>query len=101
VKRLTAAQRRLLLAIAAGQTLKAHRDVDGGKEFRLHPADGRPAEAIARRTAEALYERGLIDSNKKFPAATFWLTEPGRRLAEAASAVEPGALAINRAGGRG
>jgi hypothetical protein len=77
--------RRLLLAIAAGHALKAHRDIDGRKEFRLHRADGRPAEAIDRRLAEDLARQGLIDSNKKFPAATFWLTEKGRQVVEALS----------------
>ncbi len=76
--RLTDEHKRLLLALAAGHTLKAHRDLDGRKEFRLHYTDGRPAEPIQRRYPEALVEAGLVDSNKKFPAATFWLTERGR-----------------------
>lgn len=80
---LTAARRRLLLALAAGQTLKVHRDLDGHKQFRLHPAEGGPGEPVDRRVAEALAEAGLIDSNKKFPAATFWLTEAGRQAAAA------------------
>jgi len=82
---LTAARRRLLLALAAGQTLKAHRDIDGHKQFRLHPAEGGPGEPVDRRVAEALAEAGLIDSNKKFPAATFWLTEAGRQAAAVAA----------------
>lgn len=79
--RLSAGQRRLLLALAAGRALKAHRDLDGRKLFRLHDAAGGPAEAVERRLAESLAGAGLIDSNKKFPAATFWLTEAGRRVA--------------------
>jgi hypothetical protein len=75
--RLTAEQRRLLRAMAGGSTLKAHRYVDGTKEYRLHTLD-RPAEIVERRDVEALQEHGLIDSNKKFPAATYWLTEAGR-----------------------
>lgn len=76
--KLTAEHWRLLKALAAGHTLKAHRDIDGGKEFRLHFTDGRPPETLERRWADELTEAGLIDSNKKFPAATFWLTEKGK-----------------------
>jgi hypothetical protein len=75
--RLTAEQRTLLRAMANGSTLKAHRYLDGTKEYRLHPLD-RPAEIVERSVVEVLQEHGLIDSNKKFPAATFWLTEAGR-----------------------
>lgn len=75
-----AAHRRLLLAIAAGRILKAHRDIEGRKEFRLQSADGRPAEVVPWRVAQDLSEQGLIDSNKKFPAAMFWLTDKGRAV---------------------
>ena len=75
--RLTLEQRNLLGAIASGSTLKVHRYLDGTKEYRLHTLD-RAAELIERRVADELLEQGLIDSNKKFPAATFWLTEAGR-----------------------
>ena len=75
--RLTTEQRSLLRSIASGSTLKVHRTLDGTKEYRLYSLD-RPAEIVERRSVEALHLRGLIDSNKKFPAATFWLTEAGR-----------------------
>lgn len=78
--RLTAEHWRLLRAIAAGHTLKAHRDIEGKKEFRLHFNDGHPPETLERRWADELAEAGLIDSNKKFPAATFWLTEKGEAV---------------------
>ncbi|MDW8327194.1 MAG: hypothetical protein RMK99_11545 [Anaerolineales bacterium] len=79
--RLKAEHKRLLRALAEGHTLKAHRDIEGHKEFRLHFSDGRPSEPVERRHPEELVEAGLIDSNKKFPAATFWLTERGRAVA--------------------
>lgn len=82
---LSAEHRRLLLALAAGHTLKAHRDIEGHKEFRLYHTDG-PTEIIPRRYVDDLAEQGLIDSNKKFPAATFWLTEKGKTLALSATA---------------
>ena len=63
--------------MASGWTLKAHRYLDGRKEYRLHPLTG-DSQLIAADIVEALVEAGQIDSNKKFPAATFWLTDKGR-----------------------
>ena len=80
---LTGEQVRILRAVAGGWTLKAHRDVDGGKVYRLHPLEG-TAEVVRAEAVLGLVERGLLDSNKKFPAATFWLTDLGRQTAEAA-----------------
>ena len=70
---------RLLQAMAGGWTLKAHRYLDGAKEYRLHPLQG-PSEIVAPSIVEALVDQRLIDSNKKFPAATFYLTDLGRRV---------------------
>ena len=64
-----------------GSTLKAHRDLDGSKIYRLHPLAG-AVEELNRGLVSGLQKRGLIDSNKKFPAATFLLTERGRQIAE-------------------
>ena len=75
--KLSAAHTRVLLAIAGGCSLKAHRYLDGTKVFKLHPLDG-PAETVQATTVDYLLEHHLIDSNKKFPAATYWLTETGR-----------------------
>ena len=77
MSKLSPAHRRLLTALADGWTLKSHRDVEGHKEYRLHSPDGAD-ESAAWAIVEFLQEDGLIDSNKKFPAATFWLTEKGR-----------------------
>jgi len=77
--RLSRTQHHLLLAIAAGRFLKSHRDIEGRKVFRLHALDG-SSQTVRRATVEALGQRGLIDSNKKFPAATYWLTEAGQKV---------------------
>jgi hypothetical protein len=77
---ISAEQRDILTAIASGWTLKAHRYVDGRKEYRLHPLSGE-ATTVAPGAVAALVSAGLIDSNKKFPAATFWLTERGQEIA--------------------
>lgn len=75
--RLNAQQRSLLAAVAAGDVLKVHRTVDGEKVYRLHPLDGAPEVEIAPRDVEMLLRQGLIDSNMKFPAATFLITPKG------------------------
>jgi hypothetical protein len=77
---ISAEQRDILNAIANGWTLKAHRYVDGRKEYRLHPLSGE-ARPVSPAAVAGLVRAGLIDSNKKFPAATFWLTERGRGTA--------------------
>jgi len=78
--KLSKIQKKVLLALISGATLKSHRYLDGTKTYKLHPLDG-PAESVRWTTVEALKERGLIDSNKKFPAATYLLTEKGRQIA--------------------
>jgi len=79
---LTATAKRVVMAIAEGWTLKSHRYLDGSKEYRLHPLGEGEAETVRWETVEALRERELIDSNKKFPAATYLLTDRGREIAE-------------------
>jgi hypothetical protein len=69
----------LLRAIAAGVRLKDHRDLEGHKTFVLHTPD-QPDIPVEATDVEALVEAGLISSNKKFPAATYWLTDQGRVL---------------------
>ncbi len=77
--RLTASERAILVAMSRGSLLRSHRYLDGQKMFRLHGLDGR-WEPIAFNTVHRLREAGLIDSNKKFPVATFWLTEEGKLI---------------------
>lgn len=76
----TPAQLRLLRTMAAGHVLKVHRTLDGVKTYRLHRLDG-GEETVSARVVRGLERRGLIESNMKFPAATFLLTERGRRVA--------------------
>ena len=74
---LTPAQVELLQAVAHGSILKSHRDLEGHKEYRLHALDGHSA-SVSWDDVEVLQSAGLIDSNKKFPSATYWLTDTGR-----------------------
>jgi hypothetical protein len=69
----------LLQSIASGLRLKDHRDIEGRKTFMLHREDD-SGEPVSEAEVTALADAGLISSNKKFPAATYWLTELGSRL---------------------
>jgi hypothetical protein len=57
-----------------GATLKVHRDLDGRKTHLLHPLTGE-SSPIPRELVGSLRKLGLIQSNLKFPAATYILTD--------------------------
>lgn len=75
---LTKAQKKMLGALLQGATLKSHRYLDGIKVYQLHALDG-TSETVAKRTVIALRLRGYLQSNHKFPAATYVLTAKGRQ----------------------
>jgi hypothetical protein len=82
--RLNAEEKRVLVALVSGRRLQSHRYLDGTKVYALHSADGAAAdEPVPLAVVARLRDRGLIDSNMKFPAATYLLTETGRRVAAA------------------
>ena len=78
--KLSAAEASLLQALERGCTLKSHRYLDGTKQFQLHPLEGSP-EPVSGKIVESLYTNGLIQSNQKFPTATYLLTPAGRETA--------------------
>lgn len=76
--KLTDDQIALLARIANGGTLKCHRYIDGVKVYRLHLLDG-TVEMPSAKVVDQLKRGHHIDSNKKFPAATYLLTDKGRQ----------------------
>ena len=84
--RLSRAQKAILLTMSHGGLLRSHRDIDGNKPFLLHLGPGQ-SMAVKPSDVRRLRESGLIDSNKKFPVATFWLTEAGSSYLAAESTV--------------
>jgi hypothetical protein len=78
--RLSAEQRDLCIAMQQGDRLKVHRTVDGVKQYLLHRLDGTGAIEIDADIVDELVQAGLIESNMKFPAATFLLTDKAVRL---------------------
>ncbi len=91
LRALSGPQRRLLAQIAGGARLKDHRDIEGGKRYTLTVDTAEPVEVRAG-LVEALVERGLIDSNKKFPSATYWLTDAGKHVTAGMAADRHGPL---------
>lgn len=67
----------LLASLANGSTLKSHRDIEGNKVYRLHGLDG-SVQLPQPKIVDKLKHGRYIDSNKKFPAATYLLTDKGR-----------------------
>jgi hypothetical protein len=80
--KLRTAEQAVVRLIAQGWTLKSHRHLDGDKSYRLHPLDAGAPHDVTAETVRVLLDAGLIDSNKKFPAATYLLTERGKALAD-------------------
>lgn len=78
--RLTDPQKTVLRALLEGWTLKSHRTLDGQKAYRLHALAGEVVE-VADSTVEGLAAAKLLQSNQKFPAATYLLTDKGRLFA--------------------
>lgn len=75
--RLSAPQRALLTALQAGDRLNVQRTLDGAKRYRLHARDDAAVVEIDATVVDSLLRAGLIESNMKFPAATFLLTDKG------------------------
>ncbi|MFN8491792.1 MAG: hypothetical protein U0350_29600 [Caldilineaceae bacterium] len=79
--RLSQAHKHILIALAQGKRLQDHRDLDGGKVYKLHTLDSTPDEVVVGSLVLDLQHQQLIQSNLKFPAATYRLTDKGAALA--------------------
>ena len=93
--KLSANQADVLAALASGAGLKAHRDLDGHKVYRLHPLQG-SAQLLPPHTVDPLKRHALIASNQKFPAATYLLTDKGRQLIEQSARVAVSSLTARK-----
>jgi hypothetical protein len=82
--KLSKLHQKVLRRLIEGCTLKSHRYLDGQKIYKLHPLGG-PPEIIDKTTIDFLKKHHLIDSNQKFPAATYLLTNKGQELATSLS----------------
>lgn len=75
-KKQRAAAKALLVDLQNGAILKVHRTLDGAKVHKLH-RHGVDATEINIAIVRYLEKQNLIQSNMKFPAATYLLTEQG------------------------
>ncbi len=80
---LSVAHKHILCELARGSRLQDHRDLDGGKLYKLHPLDNAPDMPIPAASVTYLQRHKLIESNMKFPAATYLLTDKGAAIAVA------------------
>jgi len=74
---LTDPQKTVLAALLEGWTLKSHRTLDGQKMYRLHALTGEIVE-VEDGVVGNLAAAKLLQSNQKFPAATYLLTQKGQ-----------------------
>ncbi|GIV78859.1 MAG: hypothetical protein KatS3mg050_3253 [Litorilinea sp.] len=74
-------EKQVLVSMAAGQRLRSHRYLDGTKIYLLHALEDDRGQPVAAETVASLRRRGLIESNMKFPVATYLLTDKGAALA--------------------
>lgn len=72
-------EHQLLEVMAEGAALKSHRDVEGHKIYLLHRLGAGSPSPISATVVETLYRQGLIESNQKFPVATYLLTDRGKK----------------------
>lgn len=92
-KRREAEEHALLTALIAGAVLKAHRTINGTKTHKVHRA-GQPPQLVNEQVVRRLESQHLIQSNMKFPAATYLLTEEGAALARQLASVQEAPLTV-------
>ena len=64
-------QKHILVALADGWSLKAHRNIEGEKQYTLHHPHGEQ-EGVTDRAVQGLCRHGLLYTNHKFPANTYF-----------------------------
>lgn len=77
---LTRVEQTILLHLLDGWTLRSRRELDGHKECYLHAPSGETTQT-ANKVVVRLREKGLIETNQKFPVATYLLTSVGKQIA--------------------
>lgn len=74
-------QLRVLAAVFQGAALRSERDLEGQKRYLLYFDEGKK-QVIGRKAMLDLRKKRLIETNHKFPSATFLLTEHGTAFAK-------------------
>lgn len=71
----------VLLTVVAGGSLRSHRDIEGKKHYELTNLSGEKT-TVALKIVEKLRRKRLIETNHKFPSATYLLTGFGAQIGE-------------------
>lgn len=77
---ISAEQQVVLAAVFNGSALRSHRDLEGNKCYLLH-TENTKAVKIGRQSILDLRNKRLLETNHKFPSATFLLTSRGNAVA--------------------
>ena len=72
-------QQQTLTAVYSGLALRSQRDIEGNKRYELRSESA--AQPVSRETVLGLRKKRLIETNHKFPSATFLLTTAGEQIA--------------------
>ena len=75
------AQISVLVALLDGCSLRSHRDLEGNKHYELHALSGEKRR-IELDVVNSMRNKRLIETNHKFPSATYLLTGHGERVAQ-------------------
>ena len=78
---LTATQIDVLTALIQGWSLRSHRDLEGSKRYELRSL-ANETKIVLHKTVTTLRRKRLIETNHKFPSATYLLTGHGNQLAK-------------------
>lgn len=76
---LTNKQQQIVIAVFQGSALRSQRDIEGGKIYELRGKTS--SQPIPRKIVLDLRKKRLIETNHKFPSATFLLTTDGLKIA--------------------
>lgn len=86
----------LLVALLSGAILKAHRALDGTKVHKLNCGE-QPTQIVPEHIVRRLERRKFIQSNMKFPAATYLLTAEGAEVARERYGMKTSPLTVRTA----
>ena len=75
---LSAEEQQTLVAVHHGDALRSQRDIEGQKRYELR---GDSTVCVSREAVLNLRKKRLVETNHKFPSATFLLTTRGREIA--------------------
>ena len=78
---LGSAESSTLVAMAEGWSLRSHRNIEGEKVYKLHSLNDEQV-IVQPKSVQLLRTKGLIETNQKFPTATYLLTGVGQIMVQ-------------------